>query len=53
MCNQTVGVAKRLDLESISQDIAELIKELDDEVTIECVARKIEEKLEKVIKGKP
>lgn len=32
MCSNNVGVAKRLDLESISEDIAKLVKELDKEV---------------------
>jgi hypothetical protein len=32
MCTGNVGVARRIDLESISEDIAKLVKELDNEV---------------------
>jgi hypothetical protein len=32
MCDNNLGVAKRLDLESMSEDIAELVKQLDREV---------------------
>lgn len=52
MCDNNVGVAKRLDLESISKDIAELVKQLDQEVEGEIQVRevkKIEAKLEKII----
>lgn len=54
MCDNNVGVAKRLDLESISKDIAALVKQLDKEVegnvhTHEL--KKIEEKVQKIIKG--
>lgn len=54
MCDNNVGVAKRLDLESISKDIADLVKKLDKEVEGDVDVRevkKIEAKLEKIIKG--
>jgi hypothetical protein len=53
MCN-TVGVAKRVDLESISEDIATLVKQLGKEVEGNVQAselRKIETKVQKIIKG--
>jgi hypothetical protein len=53
MCN-TVGVAKRVDLESISEDIATLVKQLGKEVGGNVQAselRKIETKVQKIIKG--
>jgi hypothetical protein len=54
MCDQNVGVAKRLDLENISKDIANLVKELDEEVKVQVRdVKRIQEKLEKVIKAKP
>jgi hypothetical protein len=52
MCDNNVGVAKRLDLESISKDIAELVKELDNEVEGKIEVRKvkkIETKLQKLV----
>jgi hypothetical protein len=54
MCDENVGVAKRLDLESISKDIAKLVKQLDKEVEGEIQVRevkKIEAKLHKIIKS--
>ena len=51
MCTD-VGVAKRIDVESISKDIADLVKQLDDEVEGEIKVsdvRKIEEKLKKLV----
>ena len=54
MCDSNVGVAKRLDLESISKDIAELVKQLDKEVEGEVQVRdlkKIEGKIQKIIKS--
>jgi hypothetical protein len=51
MCSNNVGVAKRLDLESISEDIAKLVKQLDQEVEGEVDVRdlkKIEAKLQKI-----
>jgi hypothetical protein len=53
MCD-TVGVAKRLDLESISKDIAELVKQLGKEVEGEVHTKdlkKIESKVQMIIKG--
>jgi hypothetical protein len=53
MCD-TVGVAKRLDLESISKDIAELVKKLGKDVEGEVEVRdlkKIEGKVQKIIAG--
>lgn len=54
MCDNNVGVAKRLDLESISKDIADLVKKLDKEVQGNVEVRdlkKIESKVQKIIKG--
>jgi hypothetical protein len=51
MCKE-VGVVKRLDLESISKDIAELVKQLDKEVEGDVPGtelRKIDSKLQKLI----
>jgi hypothetical protein len=53
MCD-TVGVAKRLDLESISKDIADLVKQLGKEVEGDVQTsdlKKIETKVQKIIKG--
>jgi hypothetical protein len=56
MCTGNVGVARRIDLESISEDIAKLVKELDNEVEGE-VKVKVNElktigtKIEKIIRG--
>jgi hypothetical protein len=54
MCTGNVGVARRIDLESISEDIAKLVKELDNEVEGEVKVhelKKIDTKLQKIIKG--
>jgi len=54
MCTGNVGVARRIDLESISEDIAKLVKELDNEVEGEIKVdelKKIETKVQKIIKG--
>ena len=54
MCTGNVGVARRIDLEDISEDIAKLVKELDDEVEGEVEVnelKKIDTKLQKIIKG--
>jgi hypothetical protein len=54
MCDSNVGVAKRIDLENISKDIAELVKQLDKEVEGDIQVRdvkKIEEKLKKIVKN--
>jgi len=53
MCD-TVGVAKRLDLESISKDIAELVNQLDKEAEGPVKTtdlKKIETKVQKIMKG--
>lgn len=52
MCDSNVGVAKRIDVESISKDIADLVKQLDKEVEGDIKVsdvKKIQEKLEKII----
>jgi hypothetical protein len=54
MCDNNVGVAKRLDLESISKDLAELVKQLDKEVEGKVQVRdlkKVEAKVQKILKG--
>jgi hypothetical protein len=54
MCNSNVGVAKRIDIESISKDIADLVKQLDEEVEGEIKVsdvRKIEQKLKRIIEN--
>ena len=54
MCDSNVGVAKRMDLEKISQEVADLVKVLDDEVKVEVRdIKRIQKQLESVIKGKP
>ena len=54
MCNSEVGVAKRIELEKISREIADLITELDEEVTVDVYAvKKIQKDLDEVIKDKP
>jgi hypothetical protein len=53
-CDNNVGVAKRLDLENISKDIAELVKELDKKVEGPVQVHKlktIEAKVQKIIKS--
>jgi hypothetical protein len=54
MCDNNVGVAKRLDLENISKDIAELVKQLDKRVEGQVKVhdlKTIEGKVQKIIKG--
>jgi hypothetical protein len=54
MCDNNVGVAKRLDLESISKDIAELVKQLDKKVEGPVKVhdlKTVEGKVQKIIKG--
>ena len=54
MCKNNVGVVKLLDLESISKDVAELVKQLDKEVEGKVHTRdlkKIEGKIQSIIKG--
>lgn len=51
MCTNNVGVARRIDLEAISKEIADLVKELDDEVEVKVEdIKKIQDKLEEIIK---
>ena len=52
MCDSNIGVAKRLDLVSISEDIAEFVKKLDKEAEVKISVdeiKKIEKKLQKII----
>jgi hypothetical protein len=52
MCDNNVGVAKRIDLEDISEDIARLVKQLDREVEGDIRVddvRTIETKLKKIV----
>lgn len=54
MCDNNVGVAKRLDLENISNDIAELVKQLDKKIEGPVQVRdlkSIESKVQKIIKS--
>jgi hypothetical protein len=54
MCDNNVGVVKRLDLENISKDIAELVKELDKKVEGPVQVhnlKTIEAKVQKIIKS--
>jgi hypothetical protein len=54
MCDNNVGVAKRLDLESMSKDIADLVKKLGNEVEGPVQTRdlkQIETKVQKIIKS--
>jgi hypothetical protein len=54
MCDSNVGVAKRMDLEKISKEVADLVKVLDDEVKVEVRdIKRIQKQLESVITGKP
>lgn len=53
MCDNNVGVAKRIDLESLSGDIARLVKQLGEEVEGEVQVddlKNIKNKLRKIIK---
>ena len=53
MCDQNVGVAKRLDIEKISKDVADLMKGLDNEVKLEVKkVKKIQDNLGKLVAGK-
>jgi hypothetical protein len=54
MCDDKVGVAKRLDLESVSKDIADLVKQLDKKVEGPVNVhglKTIEAKVQKIMKG--
>jgi hypothetical protein len=54
MCDNNVGVAKRVDLESVSKDLAELVKQLGKQaegpVQVNDL-KKVETKVQKIIKG--
>ena len=58
MCDNNVGVAKRIEIEKISKDLAELVKALDKEVHGEDVkvpvahVKKVTQGLDKIISGK-
>jgi hypothetical protein len=58
MCSNNVGVAKRIEVEKISKDIAELVKTLEaevhgDEVNIPVKqAKKVAKSLEKLVAAK-
>jgi len=52
MCDNNVGVAKRIDVETISKEIADLVKELDNEAKVKIPVqdiKQIQKKLEKLI----
>ena len=54
MCSNNVGVVKRLDLESISEDVAKLVKQLEKEIEGDVQVselKRIEAKVQKIIKG--
>jgi hypothetical protein len=53
-CDPTSGICKRIDLESLSDDIARLVRQLGEEVEGKVQGddlRKIKNKLEKIIEG--
>ncbi len=53
-CDEHSGVCQRIDLESVSDDIARLVEQLGEEVEGEVQVddlRRIENKLEKIIEG--
>jgi hypothetical protein len=53
MCQNNIGVAKRIDIVSISEDMAEFVKQLDKKVDVEISVdelKKIEKKLQKIIR---
>lgn len=53
MCDSNVGVAKRIDLQSVSEDVAALLKKLDKEAAGEISVheiKKIEKKLGDIIR---
>lgn len=52
MCNETVGVVKRIDLERVSKELAQFVKELDKEVQVKLKVpkiRKFQSRLEKIL----
>jgi len=49
-CDEKVGVVKRLDLEKVSKEIQDLVKTLDDEVSVSVPeVKKISHDLHKMI----
>jgi hypothetical protein len=54
MCDNNVGVARRIDLESVSEDIAALVKQLEKKaegpVKVHDL-KAIETKVQKIIRG--
>ena len=53
-CDKIVGVTKRIDLESVSDDLARLVRQLGEEVEGEVQVddlKNIENKLEEIING--
>jgi hypothetical protein len=54
MCDQNVGVAKRIEIEKTSKKVADLVKGLDEEVKIDVSdVKKIQAELEKFVSAKP
>lgn len=54
MCDNNVGVAKRIELESISKDIAALVKELEEKVEGPVKVshlKAVETKIQKILKS--
>jgi hypothetical protein len=54
MCDNNVGVAKRLDLDSLSQDIANLVRQLGKEIEGDVQVRdlkKVEAKVHQILKS--
>lgn len=52
MCDSNVGVARKIDLESVSADVAKLIRKLDKELegSVKVAdVKKIEAKLAKIV----
>jgi hypothetical protein len=53
MCDNNVGVAKRVDLEKVSKNVAKLIKSLDEEIPVQVrEVKRIQEELDHLIKKK-
>ena len=52
MCNETVGVVKRIDLENVSQKVANLVHKLDEEVSVNVKeVKEIEQSLRKLVRA--
>lgn len=53
MCDSNVGVARRIDLEKISKEIADLVKNIDEEVNVSVDdIRRIAKNLEMLVELK-